>query len=148
MSDQNQNSFVPARQLPSKENLEVIPVNLSAEYWSPQAIGEFKEALFVGIQTGRMVKSFSNPNELVPLDCCEFIEEIAVKDGEGKITGKKFQTFFCGQSHLVSLFKGLPAGGVYQIVFTGSKKNKSNNNMSNTFEVFAMLPKESEVSNA
>ena len=148
MSDQNQNSFAPARQLPSKENLEVIPVNLSAEYWSPQAIGEVKEALFVGIKAGRMVKSFKNPNELVPLDCCEFIEEIPVKDSEGKTVGRQFQTFFCGQSHLVSLFKGLPAGGVYQIIFTGNKKNKTNPHISNTFEVFAMLPKESEVSNA
>ena len=144
MSDQKQNQFVPARQLPSKDKLEVVPVNLSAEYWSPQAVGELKEALFVGIQLGRKVKSFNNPNELVPLDCCEFIEEILIKDEEGKVIGKKFQTFFCGQSHLVSLFKTLPAGGVYQIVYTGKRKNKTNSNMSDTFEVFVMLLKENE----
>ena len=144
MSDQNQNQFIPARQLPSKEKLEVVPVNLSAEYWSPQAVGEVKEALFVGIQAGRMVKSFNNPNELVPLDCCEFIEEVTVRDDSGKEVGRKFQTFFCGQSHLVSLFKTLPQGGVYQIIYTGKRKNKTNSNMSDNFEVFVMLPKENE----
>ena len=144
MSDQNQKQFVPAKQLPSMEKLELLPVNLSAEYWSPQAVGEVKIAMFAGIEFGRMVKSFSNPNELVPLDCCKFVEEVLIKNEKGEVTGRKFQTFFCGQSHLVSLFKTLPQGGVYQIVYTGKRKNKTNSNMSDNFEVFVMLPKENE----
>jgi hypothetical protein len=109
--------------------LKVRDLNLVPDYWSPEQSGETKLLIFWEFLRNDEIPDMNDPNKTVIKDSCIFIE---VKSDKKKVFLK------CSATRLVSVMRFAAKGEVYQVTFVGKKKNKSNNYMSNVFEVYPL----------
>jgi hypothetical protein len=106
------------------KNLDLVP-----EYWSPEKDGETKTLAFVKVVENDVIPDFNDPKETVVKDVAYFFEEVK-KDGNAY-----FRMLKSASSRLVSIAKMMEKGEVYEIKFSGREKNKTNNFLSNKYEV-------------
>lgn len=105
-------------------------INAIPTYWSPEAEGEVKRAVFLKVIPEMDIPDFNDPEGTVKKDCVLLLE---YKDGKG-------QLIICAASRLVSFFRHHgQAQRSYEIVFVGRQKNKTNSNASNHFEVYLLV---------
>ena len=105
-------------------------INAIPAYWSPEAEGEVKRAIFLKVIPEMDIPDFNDPEQTVKKDCVLLLE---YKEGRG-------QLIICAASRLVSFFGNHgEAQRSYEIVFVGRQKNKTNSNASNHFEVYPLV---------
>lgn len=132
--------------LPDLSKYKANPVNLEAQYWTPEKANEKKNAVFMGILENCELPSFDDPSVKIRKDAAYFTELVPVLDEKGEVKSKdgkieyKAQIFRCAQSRLVSTFRTQTPGNVFEIVYVGKEKNKTNNFSSDKFEIYQMLP--------
>lgn len=108
------------------EEAEVVPINLSSEYWTPQSIGESKKVMFDRIDIQQTL-SLDGSGEIIDLECVFFF----VKEN-GSV-----KQMCNGSKRLVGSLQNLGAkrGAALEITYTGTKKNKSGPFSSATWDI-------------
>lgn len=111
--------------LPKLDDAVEYPVDLMADYWTPETPGEAKRLYFDKIAP-RLVKDVSS-DAMLELECAFFVES---KDGELKSISN-------GSKRLVGAIQsnGIQRGTPLLITFMGKKKNKSNSYMSDNWSI-------------
>lgn len=116
---------------PEMDSAIVAPIDLMADYWTPEKAGESKRLLFDGIRP-RMVKD-QQSDAMMELDCAFFYEKV-----DGKI-----KSVSNGSKRLVGVMQNnnMQRGSLIQITYLGKIKNKSNQNMSDNWEIKPLIIK-------
>jgi hypothetical protein len=120
-----------AGQLPDLDQATEVPLDLMADYWTPEAKGESKRVYFDCIKE-RLVRDQQDPNVVFPLTCAYFYEKVA---------GQPARTISNGSKRLVGLLESLqiPRGTALQITYLGKKKNATNQHSSDNWSVRPLL---------
>lgn len=119
-------------QLPDlhSEQVFTVPFALESEYWSPE-VGEVKMGFIQACEIHQFPKR-DNASIMVDVECIKLLEQLP----DGTI-----QNVINGSKRLVDLINTflksgkLVPGNPLQITYTGKKKNKTNSNESNTWQV-------------
>lgn len=111
--------------LPDLSKAKPKNIDLSAEYWSPEAPGETRVMIFSRVVTNDLIPDMNNPGEYIEKDCAYFL-------GVGKAG---YQVIKCAAARLVSICYNLEPRGIYQFTYKGKKKNKTNSYDSFDFAV-------------
>lgn len=107
------NSFIP-------KNIDLTP-----DYWSPEAVGETKVLIFSRVVENDLIPDINEPGEFIEKDCAYFL-------GMGK---NGYQVIKCAATRLVNACKSLEPRGIYHITYIGTKKNKRNAYDSSVFSI-------------
>lgn len=116
--------------LPDLSKADVMPVDLTGNYWTPEKEGESKRLFFVDIRPEKVLSS-SGTGEIIDLDCAVFIEQ-----AEGSV-----KTITNGSRRLVGvlesyLMQGLIGQGTpLLITYLGKKRNKTNQFSSDNWSI-------------
>lgn len=111
-----------SQNLPDLSKANELPVDLSGNYWTPEAAGELKRLFFVEIKPQKVL-SANGTGELIDLDCAVFLEQTA----DGSVS-----TLINGSRRLVGVLEqyvdagAIKQGTPLQITYNGKKRNKSN----------------------
>lgn len=118
--------------LPDLDDAEVIPLDLSSEYWTPKLPGETKKVYFDTIKVSQ-VQDVNNKEVLIDLPCAFFFEKI---NGEVK-------TIRNGSKRLVAILENnnIERGTPLQIEYLGKKKNSTNSYMSDEWSCKPLMLK-------
>ena len=120
-----------ATELPNLEDAEVMPLELSSEYWEPGVEGEVKKVVFSHIEDASMPKRDA-PGEFALVPTAFFYEQ---RDGSIVLIRQASKMLVASiQNNAVR--RGTPM----QIIYTGKKKFK-NGNMGDTWSVKPLLIK-------
>jgi len=111
--------------LPDLRQVQVKPLNLMMDYWTPQEAGECKTLIFMRVQPDDPIPDFNDPSQTVQRDCAYFIEQ----------TEQGFQILRNASSRLVSMARHFLEGQIYQVTFQGLRTNKTNSNKSNFWAI-------------
>lgn len=107
--------------LPNLDEAEVIPFDLSSQYWTPQAEGETKRVFFLKIEERPVQdqEDKDNKDAVKQLPCAFFLE----KDTSGAMN-----TICNGSKRLVAIIENnkLERGAPLQITYKGKRKNNTN----------------------
>ncbi len=100
--------------VPELTEAQEFPIDLMADYWTPEVTGETKRVYFDGIKE-RLVRDQNDPSVTVSLPCAYFFEKEADKPARSISNGSK---------RLVGLMEGLqiPRGTALQITYLGKKR--------------------------
>lgn len=120
--------------LPNLSESEIIPIDLMADYWTPEKIGECRRLFFDKLQM-RKVQDMQT-GAVIDLLCVYFVEKTEGDDGAVK-------TISNGSKRLVGIFEGgaYQRGTPFLITYLGKKKNKVNTFMSDQWSVKPLLIK-------
>lgn len=119
-----------AGNLPDLEKADVMPVDLTGNYWTPEQDGESKRLFFVDIQPQKVLSSSGN-GEIIDLDCAVFLEQ----------KGNDIKTVTNGSRRLVGvlesyLVQGLIGQGTpLLITYLGKRRNKTNSFSSDNWSI-------------
>lgn len=104
--------------IPSLDEYVPASVDLSSEYWTPEAAGETRRMVFWGVEN-RVVQSQDEPGKEVELECCIFLQP--QPDGG-------YRTVEQGSKRLVAAFvnNAVAQGTPFEIRYLGKKRNRSN----------------------
>jgi len=103
------------------------PIGAMPLFWSPEKKGEEKRVIFLEIAKDFEIPDYNNMKKTVQKDVVAFLE----------VREEKAHLLTCASTRLVSFFKSTgKKGDAYEVVFVGKLKNKTNNNLSNHFEIF------------
>lgn len=111
--------------LPDLRKVEVKPVDLALDYWTPAGAGESKTLIFMRVQSCDEIPDFNDPAQTVTRDCAYFIEQ----------TDQGYRIIRNASSRLVSLARHFLEGQVYHITFQGLRPNKTNSNKSHYWAI-------------
>ena len=105
---------------------DVIPIDLMADYWTPEKEGEEKRVIFVEVKN-RTVVSQEEPGEVIDLSCAYFATQ---ENGEIKTVSN-------GSKRLVAALEnfGAQRGMPFLITYLGKKKNATNSFKSDNWSV-------------
>lgn len=104
--------------LPDLNEMEVLPIDLVQDYWTPESAGESKRLFFKGIV--EETKKDEQTGEPYEAEVAYFIEQL--EDGSHKQ--------IINQSvRMVSTMKTIEPGTPVQITFTGKKRTQSGHNI-------------------
>lgn len=118
-----------AKNLKKISSAERKPIGAIPAYWSPEAEGEVKRVLFLQIAVNFQIPDYNDVEKTVEKDTAVMLE----------VTGETATLITCASTRLVSFFRDFgKEGGAYEVVYTGKMKNKTNNNLSNHFEVYPL----------
>lgn len=119
--------------VPELTDATEFPIDLMADYWTPEVTGETKRVYFDGIRE-RLVRDQNDPSVAVSLPCAYFFEKEAEKPARSISNGSK---------RLVGLMEGLqiPRGTALQITYLGKKKNATNQFSSDNWSVRPLILK-------
>jgi hypothetical protein len=111
--------------LPDLEDATTIPVDLTANYWTPQRAGESKRVFFDSVRMRPVLDQ--QTGEILELMCAFFFEKT-----EGDI-----KTISNGSKRLVGIFEGgqFERGTPFLITYLGKKKNATNGFQSDSWSV-------------
>ena len=119
-----------AGNLPDLEKADVMPVDLTGNYWTPEKDGESKRLFFVDIQPQKVLSS-AGTGEIIDLDCAVFLEQ----------NGNDIKTVTNGSRRLVGvlesyLVQGLIGQGTpLLITYLGKRRNKTNSFSSDNWSI-------------
>ena len=113
--------------LPDLNEMEVLPIDLVQDYWTPESAGETKRLFFKGIVKER--KKDEETGEPYEAEVAYFIEQLA--DGSHKqITNQSVR--------MISSVKPLQPGTPIQVTYTGKKRTQSGHNI-DTWHISPMV---------
>lgn len=128
-------SFDLAGILPDLDEMEVMPIDLTEDYWTPEKPGESKRVFFKGVK--EVEKKDEATGEPYLAEVAYFIEQQA--DGSHKqITNQSFK--------LVSTVKSLESGTPLQVTYLGKKRTQTGNQM-DSWHVSPLIPKKNAYDN-
>ncbi|WP_257657667.1 hypothetical protein [Parapedobacter lycopersici] len=110
--------------LPKLSELELLPFDLMADYWTPEEPGESKRLIFIGIEDRTVLDQESG--KTIDLECANFLEE----DENGNI-----RTISNGSKRLVGLLEKMKPYTAIYVKFLGKKKNRTNSFKSDNWSV-------------
>lgn len=117
--------------LPNLNEADVLPVDLTGNYWTPEEEGEAKRLFFVEIKPQQVLSS-SGTGEIIDLDCAVFLEQ---KED------KTVQTIINGSRRLVGVLESymnqalIGYGTPLLITYLGKKRNKTNSFQSDNWSI-------------
>lgn len=104
--------------IPDLDEFEVMPIDITVDYWTPESPGESKRLFFKGVF--EETKKDEQTGEPYEAEVAYFIEQL--EDGTAKqITNQSVR--------MVSAVKHLESGTPLQITYTGKKKTQSGHNI-------------------
>lgn len=114
------------------DSAQVVPIDLSSEYWSPALAGETRRVIFDCLDTQDVLSS-NGSGEVIPLECAFFF----VKEN-GSV-----KRMCNGSKRLLSVIQSfnIQRGSALEITYDGKKKNKSNSFMSDNWIVRPLVIK-------
>lgn len=121
-----------SKPLPELNDAEIVPIDLMADYWTPEKIGESKRVFFDTVKI-RKVLDQQNQDVVIELPCVYFVEK----------NGDSVKTISNGSKRLVGIFetgqfeRGIPL----LITYLGKKKNATNSFQSDQWSVKPLLIK-------
>lgn len=121
-----------AKELPDLDNAEVMPMELSSEYWEPQGEGEVKRVVFSHIEDSSMPKRDA-PGEFTLVPTAFFYE----KRDDSIVLIRQASKMLVAAIQNNAVRRGTPL----MIVYTGKKKFK-NGNLGDSWSVKPLLIKE------
>lgn len=115
--------------LPDLDNSVAMPMDLMADYWTPERSGETKRVFFDRIGM-RAVKD-QQTDEQIELECAFFYEKV---NGEIKSISN-------GSKRLVGAIQanGIQRGTALEITYLGKKKNATNSFQSDNWSVKPLI---------
>ena len=119
-------------EIPDLSKLDVSPINVMSDYWTPENKGESKLLFFIEIKDS--VYRDEESGEQVDLPCAFFMEQ----GGDGAL--KPIRN---GSKRLVGLLESanIPAWTPFKIVYQGKRKNKNNSYLSDAWAVYPLVDK-------
>ena len=118
-----------SKNLKKINSAERKPIGAMPVYWSPEAEGELKRVVFLKIAENFQIPDYNDPEKMVEKDTAVMLE----------VNGETATLIICASTRLVSFFHDFgKVGGAYEVVYAGKVKNKTNNNLSNHFEVYPL----------
>ena len=125
------------------DNSEICPIKANAEHWSPKIEGESITVYFMGF-IYQMMPSLKKEGQKEKVLCAYLAQ---------KLPDKTMITITCAATVLVSYFadglivdengfQATPIDSMWEIVFTGTKKNTTNSKSSNNFNFYRRNPKD------
>ena len=118
------------KEMPNLSEADVLPLDLSSEYWSPLNAGEAKRLLFVKVEE-TIVQDVNDPSVLVNLPCAFFLEQAS--DGVKQIRN--------GSRRLVAALENLAQGTPLLVTYRGKIRNKTNSFSSDNWSVKPLILK-------
>lgn len=117
--------------LPDLDNAIEVPLDLMADYWTPESKGESKKVYFDRIEE-RQVRDQEDPNITLTLLCAFFFE---------KTGGAPARSISNGSKKLVGLLQELKLarGTALNITYLGRKKNATNQYSSDNWSVRPLI---------
>ena len=109
------------------DSASVMPIDLMADYWTPENVGEAKRCIFTKVENVSTIDQQSG--EMIELECAFFVTPV---DG-------KLQSIRNGSKKLVSAVQNLPANTPLLITYKGKVKNKSNGFKSDNWSVQPLI---------
>lgn len=125
------NNFDLTGNLPNlQDQFDAIPLDLMADYWTPEKVGEQKRVFFVEIKDRPVLDQ--NTGEILDLECAFFLEQ--TKDGDIVQTSN-------GSKRLVGalISNQVQKGTALLITYLGKKKNKNNAYSSDNWSVKPLI---------
>jgi hypothetical protein len=121
-------------ELPDLDDAEIMPIELTSTYWTPEAAGECKKVFFDSIKT-RLMPAQREGEDPIVLPCAYFIEKV----------GNDYVSICNGSKRLVAAIEnGLVRRGVPLIItYLGKMKNATNAFKSDSWSVKPLIPKQS-----
>jgi hypothetical protein len=114
-------------ELKELDSAEVVPIELSCEYWTPKDVGEVKRMYFDSIRQETSV-DISGSGNMVEIDVAYFVE---VKNGVKHLI-RQASKRLVGTLELMRIAQNTPL----EITYLGKQQNKRNQNfMSDTWSV-------------
>lgn len=104
---------------PNLDNADVIPVDLMADYWTPENSGEEKRVIFIEVKNRTVISQDPDAaGEVLDLACAYFATQ---ENGEIKTVSN-------GSKRLVAALEnfGAQRGMPFLITYLGKKKNATN----------------------
>lgn len=118
------------KEMPNLSEADVLPLDLSSEYWTPLNAGEAKRLLFVKIEE-TMVQDINDPSILFNLPCAFFLEQ--ANDGIKQIRN--------GSRRLVAALENLTQGTPLLVTYRGKIRNKTNSFSSDNWSIKPLILK-------
>lgn len=118
------------KEMPNLSEADVLPLDLSSEYWTPLNAGEAKRLLFVKIEE-TMVQDINDPSILLNLPCAFFLEQ--ANDGIKQIRN--------GSRRLVAALENLTQGTPLLVTYRGKIRNKTNSFSSDNWSIKPLILK-------
>jgi hypothetical protein len=115
-------------EMPDLENAQVLPLDLSSEYWTPVNAGESKRLIFIKIENTQ-VQDITDPSVILDLPCVYFLE----KTDEGV---KQIRN---GSKRLVAAVENVRQGTPLLLQYRGKVRNKNNSFMSDNWSVKPLI---------
>lgn len=118
--------------LPDLDDFEVVPIDLSSNYWTPQIPGESKRCYFDSIADIE-VQDINDKEIIVEIPCAFFYGS----------AGKVVSRFANGSKRLVAVLKNnhIERGTPLEITFLGKVKNSTNSFKSDSWSVKPLMLK-------
>lgn len=111
--------------LPNLNEAVAAPIDLMANYWTPEKPGESKRVIFDRIDTRKVLPADGSSTEPIDLDCAFMYEE-----QEGQIV-----CVSNGSKRLVGALETMPRGAALLITYMGKKKNRNNSFSSDNWSI-------------
>lgn len=122
------NAEVFAGQLPDLSKAEASPLELNGEYWTPGEIGEKRRMFFKDLRIEQVIDQQTGKD--VDLLVAYFVEPLA--DGRRRVVRQ-------ASRRLTAVFENysdsIRPGMAFEITYNGKMRNKSNQNMSDTWSI-------------
>jgi hypothetical protein len=103
--------------LPDLNELEVVPLDLSIDYWTPESPGESKRVFFKGVREEE--KKDETTGEPYLAEVAYFIEQ--TDEGHKQIINQSVK--------MVAAVKQLAPGTPLQVTYTGKKRTQTGHNI-------------------
>ncbi len=116
------------KEMPDLDGAQVLPLDLSSEYWTPLNVGEAKRLIFVKIEDTQ-VQDINDASVVLNLPCAFFLEKSS--DGVKQIRN--------GSKRLIAALENLTPGTPLQITYRGKIGNKTNAFKSDNWSVKPLM---------
>lgn len=119
--------------IPDLDDAEVLPIDLLANYWTPENKGEKKRVYFDSIKTRQVVPDPKDPEVVADLPVAFFYEK-----SKGEI-----KTVCNASKRLIAVIEntGMQRGTAIEIEYLGKKKNSTNEFKSDDWSVKPLILK-------
>ena len=128
-------TFDMSNGIPDMDQLDVAPLDLMANYWTPENPGEKKKLLFDRIADREIIDQ--KTGEVIQLPCAFFYEQVGVG------ADKKIQQISNGSKRLVGAIEAnhIKQGSALEITYLGKKKNLKNEFKSDNWSIKPLILK-------
>lgn len=115
--------------LPDLNKAQAVPLDLMADYWTPENVGESKRVIFAKIDTRQVLDQ--QTGELIGLECAFFLEKV----------NDEAQMISNGSKRLVGAIasNGIMPGTPLIVTYKGKKRNRTNQYSSDNWSIKPLI---------